>query len=88
VSEQHEAMLSVNEAAVLVGCHPRTLSRMITRGEIKALRLGRQYRIRMSDLEPSFHAAPTAEPVVREPSGKFSRIASALSRSGPRSAGE
>ena len=85
MTESREAMVTVADAAVMVGCHPATIVRMIRRGELKALRLGRQYRVRVSDLEPSFHRAPSREAIEREPAGKFSRIASALSRSGERS---
>jgi excisionase family DNA binding protein len=85
MSESRDAMVTVGEAATMVGCHPATIVRMIRRGELKALRLGRQYRVRVSDLEPSFHRAPIREPVEREPVGRFSRIASEISRSGARS---
>ena len=82
-----EPLVSVAEAAGLVGCHPATLVRMIRRGDLKALKLGRQYRLRVSDLEPSFiHAPITKHEPPRKPAGKFARLAAELSRSGARSA--
>jgi excisionase family DNA binding protein len=38
-------MLSVDEAAKVMGVHPKTITRMIGRGELDATRVGRVWRI-------------------------------------------
>ena len=50
-----EKMVSVAEAADVLGVHPATVQRAIRRGDIPATKLGRQWRVRMSDLEPTYH---------------------------------
>lgn len=44
-------MLSTTEAAALLGVSPDTVQRMCDRGELKAYRVGRQWRIRREDLD-------------------------------------
>ncbi len=39
------------EAAVLLSCHKETLRRAIGAGELRAARLGREYRISRTDLQ-------------------------------------
>jgi excisionase family DNA binding protein len=72
-----EKMVSVGEAAEVVGVHPKTLGRLIRNGEVPAVRVGRQWRIRLSDLEPGYQA-PRKAAAKREPTGTFTRIAAEL----------
>lgn len=39
-----DPLLDSNEAAAFLGVHPRTLQRMVLRGEIRAVRVGKLYR--------------------------------------------
>ncbi|MEC8573666.1 MAG: helix-turn-helix domain-containing protein [Pseudomonadota bacterium] len=43
--------LSVNEIAALLRFHPKTIRRWITKGELPATQLGRDWRIKHSDLK-------------------------------------
>jgi len=82
-----EHLVTIEEAADYISCHPTTVRRMVQRGEIPALKIGRQYRVRMSDLVPEFQAtkpdAPKAVARASEPS-KWTRVLSELQRTGAR----
>ena len=83
-----EKLVTIEEAAEHISCHPTTIRRMVQRGEIPALKIGRQYRVRMSDLEPEFQApAPSAKKTAGRASGssKWSRVLSELQQTGGRS---
>lgn len=41
-----DPLLDSNEAAAFLGVHPRTLQRMVLRGEIRAVRVGKLYRFK------------------------------------------
>ncbi len=56
-----EKMVSLAEAAEIVGVHPVTLRRLIKKGELRATRVGRQWRVPLSDLTPSYQQ-PAEEP--------------------------
>jgi len=45
-----EPLLDSDEAAALLKIHPKTLQRMARRGEIAAVRIGKLWRFRLSDL--------------------------------------
>jgi excisionase family DNA binding protein len=45
-----ETLLTLQEAAGRLKCNPETLRRAILRGELKAGRLGKEYRIDEKDL--------------------------------------
>lgn len=53
-------MLTVEEAARVMGVHPRTVTRMIDRGELEANKVGRVWRI-----APQAINALTGQPVVK-----------------------
>lgn len=53
-------MLDVEEAARVMGVHPRTVLRMINRGELEASKVGRVWRI-----APTAINALTGQPVVK-----------------------
>ena len=42
---------SLKEAAKLIGCHSETLRKVIKRGQLKAGKIGRDFRISRFDLE-------------------------------------
>lgn len=44
-TEETPLMVSLDEAAAVLGCHPRTISRMCERGELKGARAGNRWRI-------------------------------------------
>jgi excisionase family DNA binding protein len=45
-----ERLLDSTEAASLLGIHPRTLQRMVLRGEIKGIHIGKLWRFKASAL--------------------------------------
>lgn len=63
MSEMHEAtavsqpirnferFLDSREAAALLQIHPKTLQRLARKGEIRAMRIGKLWRFRTSDLD-------------------------------------
>ncbi len=51
---------SITTAAARLDCHPETLRRIIRRGELTAIKVGRDWRIREADLL-AFLAARTVE---------------------------
>lgn len=57
-------MLSVEEAARVMGVHTRTILRMIDRGELEASKVGRVWRI-----APGAINALTGQPVVKNGGG-------------------
>ncbi len=52
------SVYTVNEAAELCRLHPRTIVRKIREGEIKAHKIGRQYRMSHEDLETFMGVLP------------------------------
>lgn len=73
-------MVSLSEAAEVVGIHPETLRRLVKQGVVPASRIGKSWRVRLSDLEPSLHGpgAVAAPPKDRTPEGRFAAIAAEL----------
>jgi excisionase family DNA binding protein len=55
-------LLSVDQVAGQLGMHVRTVRRYVREGRLKAVRIGKQYRIAASDL-----ATLTGQPVPAEP---------------------
>ena len=67
MSEMHEAMpvsqpfphferlVDSREAAALLQIHPKTLQRLARKGEIRAMRIGKLWRFRASDLDAWVH---------------------------------
>ena len=67
MSEMHEAtavsqtiphferFLDSREAAALLQIHPKTLQRLARKGEIRAMRIGKLWRFRTSDLDAWVH---------------------------------
>ncbi len=43
-------LFSINTAAARLDCHPETLRRIIRRGDLAAVKVGRTWRVRESDL--------------------------------------
>lgn len=49
-NSRSEPLLDSNEAAELLGIHPKTLQRMARRREVPGLQIGKLWRFRMSEL--------------------------------------
>jgi excisionase family DNA binding protein len=59
------ALLSVDQVATQLGMNVRTVRRYVREGKLKAVRIGKQYRIAASDLATfTGQPAPAAEPPV------------------------
>lgn len=65
-------MLTVDEAAERLRCHPATIRRMIARGELEHVKVGRVYRI--PDDAIRTRRAPTPAPAERSITGKLARL--------------
>ncbi len=50
-----ERFLDSREAAALLQIHPKTLQRLARKGEIRAMRIGKLWRFRASDLDAWVH---------------------------------
>ena len=50
-----EKLLSIKEVAELLSVHPRTVNRMINRGELPAVKVGNRWRIKPEDVERKKH---------------------------------
>jgi excisionase family DNA binding protein len=46
-----ENLFSINTAAARLDCHPETLRRIIRRGELTAVKVGKHWRVRETDLD-------------------------------------
>ncbi|GAA2724462.1 helix-turn-helix domain-containing protein [Actinocorallia aurantiaca] len=62
----NEQMYSVDQVADLLGLHVKTVRNYVREGRLKAVRIGKQYRISPEDLE-SFTGRPLKEPPPRRP---------------------
>jgi excisionase family DNA binding protein len=49
-------LFSINTAAARLACHPETLRRIIRRGELAAVKVGRTWRVRETDLDAFLNA--------------------------------
>lgn len=65
-------MLTVDEAAERLRCHPATIRRMIQRGELEHVKVGRVYRI--PDDAIRSRRAPEPAPADRSVTGKLARL--------------
>jgi excisionase family DNA binding protein len=62
-----EALYSVEQIAALLGLHVRTVRGYVRGGRLKAVKIGKQYRITMADLEAmTGRPAPQPEAVGRQ----------------------
>lgn len=57
-----ETLLTVADAARVLRFHPSTIRRLIYRGDLGAITVGRQTRIRRAELERFIGAQPDARP--------------------------
>jgi excisionase family DNA binding protein len=48
---EFEPLVDSHEAAKLLGIHPKTLQRMARRGDVPAIRIGKFWRFRVSELD-------------------------------------
>lgn len=69
-NETTKAVVSVREAARLLGLHEETIRRAVRKGELKACRLGhRTLRISRTDLESYFRAHGGGALFSEDPTG-------------------
>jgi excisionase family DNA binding protein len=65
VPSPNSSLLSVDQVAGQLGMHVRTVRRYVREGRLKAVRIGKQYRIAASDLATlTGQPAPVAQPSV------------------------
>ncbi|WP_405615930.1 helix-turn-helix domain-containing protein [Streptomyces sp. NBC_01511] len=68
-------LYSVGEVAERLGLHVRTVRNYVRDGRLKAVRIGKQYRISRADFEAlTGHPEPVAEPVADEPRGRYVEV--------------
>lgn len=68
-------LLSVEQVAALLGLHVRTIRNHVREGRLKAVRIGKQYRIAREDLAAfTGRPVPAPEPVARERHSEASSV--------------
>lgn len=72
-----EALFSISEVAGRLRVHPRTIRNYVRDGRLKAVRIGRQFRVAQSDLEALVGGALPADTPVRR--SRNVEVASVLS---------
>jgi excisionase family DNA binding protein len=55
-NESMDNLFSINTAATRLDCHPETLRRIIRRGELAAVKVGKHWRVRETDLDAFLNA--------------------------------
>ncbi|WP_406044717.1 helix-turn-helix domain-containing protein [Micromonospora sp. NBC_00898] len=65
---------SVEQVADRLGLHPRTVRGYIRAGRLKAVRIGKQYRIARADLDALTGRPPSARPAAAVPALEVSSI--------------
>lgn len=84
-----QQLVSVQEAAARLQVHPATVRRMIRRGELSAVKVGKLWRLDPADLSPERIAQPVARPRPYRPrtrrggSDRFTQLVREVN--GPRS---
>jgi excisionase family DNA binding protein len=69
-----QEVFSVEQVAAKLGLHVRTVRNYVRDGRLKAVRIGKQYRIAADDLE-AFTGLPVAEPRPDRPVAELSSVA-------------
>lgn len=67
-------VFSVEQVAAKLGLHVRTVRNYVRDGRLKAVRIGKQYRIAADDLE-AFTGLPVADPRPDRPIAELSSVA-------------
>jgi excisionase family DNA binding protein len=67
-----DELLSVEQVAERLGLHVRTVRNYVRDGRLKAVRIGKQYRIARADLDALTGGVSTAAP--REDAGRYRRV--------------
>src|SRR5208337_4546164 len=64
--ESKQELYSVEQVAERLGLHVKTVRNYVREGRLRAVRIGKQYRIAREDLEAmTGRPEPTPEPVIR-----------------------
>lgn len=69
-----QEVFSVDQVAAKLGLHVRTVRNYVRDGRLKAVRIGKQYRIAADDLE-AFTGLPVTEPRPDRPVAELSGVA-------------
>ena len=56
-----EQFMSVAEIAATLNCHPQTVHSLIKRGELEAIKIGRDYRVSLKDFRGFLEAQRVAQ---------------------------
>ncbi|MEY4710934.1 MAG: Helix-turn-helix domain, partial [Pseudomonadota bacterium] len=67
-ADTSHSLLTIKEAAVLLRVSQRTVRRLIDRGEIEALRIGRSVRLNRAAIEQMLEHSPASYQSVSRPS--------------------
>src|SRR4051812_7265838 len=54
-------LMTCEEAANYLRLHPRTVGRLLTQGKLPGVKVGRQWRLRRTDLDAYLRGAPRGE---------------------------
>lgn len=64
-----ERMLTVDDVAAVLACHPNTVRNRILSGTIRSVKIGRLRRVRQSDLSAYLRDLPDAGPTGADEEG-------------------
>jgi excisionase family DNA binding protein len=64
MTEQFEPLLSDEQVGQLLGLHPKTVQRLARKGELPAVRIGRYWRYRASELNRWIGVHSTCQPLT------------------------
>src|ERR1700727_3038891 len=67
-------MYSLDQVAERLGLHVRTVRAYVRSGRLKAVRIGKQYRVAREDLEAIFSAGNSRDAVARRRSAEVSSV--------------
>jgi excisionase family DNA binding protein len=69
MSTNDSEVLTLGEAATYLRVHRRTMNRLLRQGVVPGTKIGRQWRIRRTDLDQVFMAEPRQEPQANGSAG-------------------
>ncbi len=67
MTAEHTELLTLAETLAVLGISKQTLYRMMERGAIKGIKVGRQWRFRQADLDAYLNRGPAAQAVASAP---------------------
>ena len=67
---EFEPLIDADRAATVLGIHPKTVQRMAREGKVPAIRIGKYWRFRLSQLDLWLHSTVNSGPALCVPPKK------------------